>query len=123
MTGLTGRRRLRVNARGRSLGDVVVAAIHPVLAHLFDQGGPPDAQTLGSTRDHATGILIAPLMGPFLQHYPEIDVQLRISDLSPDLIEDGFDLMVQVTDQPPEGLAGRPLGEVRQLLCASRAAG
>ncbi len=58
-------------------------------------------------------------MGPFLQHYPEIDVQLRISDLSPDLIEDGFDLMVQVTDQPPEGLAGRPLGEVRQLLCAS----
>ncbi|WP_312172867.1 substrate binding domain-containing protein, partial [Stutzerimonas kunmingensis] len=30
-----------------------------------------------------------------------------------------FDLLVLVTDNPPEGLAGKPLGPVRQLLCAS----
>lgn len=63
--------------------------------------------------------VVGPLMPAFLQRYPEVDVQLRISDLSPDLIEDGFDLLVQVTDNPPEGLAGKPLGPVRQLLCAS----
>lgn len=63
--------------------------------------------------------VISPLMPGFLKRYPEVDVQLHISDQSPDLIEDGFDLLVKVTDQPPEGLAGKPLGPVRQLLCAS----
>ena len=42
--------------------------------------------------------VVGPLMPAFLQRYPEVDVQLRISDQSPDLIEDGFDLLVQVTD-------------------------
>lgn len=63
--------------------------------------------------------VISPLMPGFLHRYAEVDVQLQISDQSPDLIKDGFDLLVKVTDQPPEGLAGKPLGPVRQLLCAS----
>jgi DNA-binding transcriptional LysR family regulator len=63
--------------------------------------------------------VISPLMPGFLQRFADVDVQLHISDQSPDLIEDGFDLLIQVTDQPPEGLAGKPLGPVRQLLCAS----
>ena len=65
--------------------------------------------------------VISPLMPEFLRRYGDVDVQLHISDQSPDLIEEGFDLLVQVTDQPPEGLAGKPLGPVRQLLCASPA--
>ena len=60
-------------------------------------------------------------MPDFLRRYADVDVQLHISDQSPDLIEDGFDVLVKVTDQPPEGLAGKPLGPVRQLLCASPA--
>ncbi|HBS80116.1 MAG: transcriptional regulator [Pseudomonas sp.] len=63
--------------------------------------------------------VISPLMPGFLQRYGDVDVQLQVSDQSPDLIEDGFDLLVKVTDQPPEGLAGKPLGAVRQILCAS----
>ncbi|WP_217475954.1 LysR family transcriptional regulator [Stutzerimonas stutzeri] len=65
--------------------------------------------------------VISPLMPGFLRRYADVDVQLQISDQSPDLIEDGFDLLVKVTEQPPEGLAGKPLGPVRQLLCASPA--
>ncbi|MCQ4324143.1 transcriptional regulator [Stutzerimonas stutzeri] len=63
--------------------------------------------------------VVSPLMPGFLQRYPDVDVQLRIDDRSPDLIEEGFDLLVQVTDQPPAGLAGKPFEPVRQLLCAS----
>jgi len=63
--------------------------------------------------------VIGPLMPDFLRRYADVDVHLQISDQSPDLIEDGFDLLIQVTDQPPEGLAGKPLGPVRQVLCAS----
>jgi DNA-binding transcriptional LysR family regulator len=63
--------------------------------------------------------VISPLMPGFLRRYPDVDVQLQISDQSPDLIDDGFDMLVKVTDRPPEGLAGKPLGPVRQVLCAS----
>jgi DNA-binding transcriptional LysR family regulator len=63
--------------------------------------------------------VISPLMPGFLRRYADVDVHLQISDQSPDLIEDGFDLLIQVTDQPPEGLAGKPLRPVRQVLCAS----
>ncbi|MEK1905039.1 MAG: LysR family transcriptional regulator [Pseudomonas sp.] len=65
--------------------------------------------------------LIAPLMADFLQRYPEVDVSLNLSDRSPDLIGEQFDLIVCITDQPPPGLAGRPLCSVQQLLCASPA--
>ena len=65
--------------------------------------------------------VISPLMPGFLQRYGDVDLQLQVSDQSPDLVEDGFDLLVRVTDQPPQGLAGKPLGAVHQILCASPA--
>lgn len=65
--------------------------------------------------------LVAPLIHDFLQRYPEVDISLNLSDRSPDLISDQFDLIVCVTDQPPPTLAGRPLCQVQQLLCASPA--
>lgn len=63
--------------------------------------------------------LIAPLLADFLARYPEVDVSLNLADRSPDLIGEQFDLLVCITDQPPTALAGRPLCQVRQLLCAS----
>ncbi|WP_263144500.1 substrate binding domain-containing protein [Pseudomonas sp. RIT-PI-AD] len=63
--------------------------------------------------------VINPLVPEFLRRYPQIDLKLRLDDRHPNLIEDGFDLCLQVTERPPEGLAGRPLLQVRQSLCAS----
>lgn len=63
--------------------------------------------------------LVAPLLADFLARHPEVDISLNLSDRSPDLIAEGFDLLVRITDRPPENLAGRPLCQVRQLLCAS----
>lgn len=65
--------------------------------------------------------LVAPLMADFLARHPEVDVSLNLSDRSPDLIGEHFDLLVLISDKPPESLAGRPLCEIRQLLCASPA--
>ena len=63
--------------------------------------------------------LVAPLMADFLARYPEVDVSLNLSDRSPDPIAEGFDLIVRITEQPPEQMAGRPLCQVEQLLCAT----
>lgn len=63
--------------------------------------------------------LVSPLMHDFLQRYPDVDVSLNLSDRSPDLISDRFDLLVCIGDQPPANLAGRPLCHIQQVLCAS----
>lgn len=65
--------------------------------------------------------LIHPLIPPFLARYPEVDIQLLLTDRDTDLIRDGVDLAVRITDAPPPGLAARPLMRVRQGLYAAPA--
>jgi DNA-binding transcriptional LysR family regulator len=65
--------------------------------------------------------LIHPLMPSFLKAYPEVDVQLVLTDHTVDLFEDHIDLAIQITDSPPPGLAGRPLMALRHQVCASPA--
>lgn len=62
---------------------------------------------------------VAPLLSAFLERYPEVAVSLNLSDRAPDLISERFDLLIRITDRPPLNLAGRPLCEIHQLLCAS----
>ena len=63
--------------------------------------------------------VIHPLMADFLAKYPEVDVQLLITDRQVDLFEESIDLALRITETPPAGLAGRPLMRVRHLVCAS----
>lgn len=63
--------------------------------------------------------LVAPLMADFLARHPEVDVSLNLSDRSPDPIAEGFDLIIRITEQPPEQMAGRPLCQVEHVLCAT----
>lgn len=63
--------------------------------------------------------LISPLIAEFLHLYPQVDVQLTLSDQPNDLISDDFDLLIRITETPPLGLAARPLLDVHHVLCAS----
>lgn len=64
--------------------------------------------------------MLAPHIATFLRAYPQVDVQLCLTDHVVDLIDDEFDLIVRITDTPPEGLAARPLMRVGHVLCASQ---
>ncbi|WP_231703312.1 LysR family transcriptional regulator [Halopseudomonas pelagia] len=63
--------------------------------------------------------LVGPHIPAFLRLYPDIDVQLRLTDNPVDLISDDLDLMIKITDMPPLGLAARPLKNVSHVLCAT----
>lgn len=64
---------------------------------------------------------VLPWLPGFLARYPEIRVELVLLDRCVDLAEEGFDLVLRLTDQPPESLAARPLGRVAFTLCAAPA--
>ncbi|MDD2700449.1 MAG: LysR family transcriptional regulator [Sideroxydans sp.] len=62
---------------------------------------------------------VAPALAEFLPLYPNIKVDLTITDRLVDLAEEGYDLIIQVTGQPQEHLVARKLAPVRRQLCAT----
>ncbi|WP_311223231.1 MULTISPECIES: LysR family transcriptional regulator [unclassified Acidovorax] len=62
---------------------------------------------------------VHPLVAPFLAAYPQVDVQLVVTDRVVDLFAEDIDLALAITQAPPPGLAGRPLEAVEHLVCAS----
>ncbi|MDP9899613.1 LysR family transcriptional regulator [Variovorax ginsengisoli] len=63
--------------------------------------------------------VLQPHLLSFLQRYPEVDLQLIVDDRDIDPIREGVDLVVRLTQDPPPGLAARPLMRVEHLLCAA----
>lgn len=62
---------------------------------------------------------IAPALADFLQLYPELDIDMTITDRAVDLAEEGYDLVVRVTRDLPPNLVARRLAPVRRTLCAT----
>ena len=63
--------------------------------------------------------VLHPLVPAFLRRYPDVDLQLIFNDHDVDPLVDDVDLVIRLTERPPPGLAGRALGRVRWVLCAS----
>ncbi|QSI28289.1 LysR family transcriptional regulator [Variovorax sp. RKNM96] len=63
--------------------------------------------------------VLHPLILSFLARYPEVDVQLIVEDRDIDPIQEGVDLVVRLTPNPPEGLVARRLMMVEHILVAS----
>jgi len=58
----------------------------------------------------------------FLARYPEINLDLRLEDRFVDLVEEGFDLAVRVTQLDDSSLIARKIAPFRTIVCASAAA-
>lgn len=63
---------------------------------------------------------IAPLLPAFLRQYPEIRLEMDLSDRLANLSPEGFDLAIRHTQSPPETHVAWALCESRSLLVASR---
>lgn len=117
-------RKVRVTESGAQVArycrEMVSAASGAVdaAAHL---GGKPRGKVSVSAPSQFARTVIHPLVPGFLRAYPEVDLQLLYSDRDVDPLADDIDLVIRLTERPPPGLAGRRLGSVRWVLCASQA--
>lgn len=70
--------------------------------------------TLGFGRRH-----IAPVLSKFARAYPEVEVQLHLTSLPVNLVEQGFDVSIRFGELPDTRLTARKLAANRRLLCAA----
>lgn len=64
---------------------------------------------------------LSPAIAAFMHQYPEVQVQLTLSDRFIDLREDGFDVTIRIAqlDQEESSLITQAIAPVRRILCAS----
>ena len=62
---------------------------------------------------------VSPVMSAYLKRYPEVSGELRLSDRSVNLVEDGVDLAVRIGHLADSSLVARHVGEMRRIVVAS----
>lgn len=62
---------------------------------------------------------LVPLLPDFRERYPQIEIELHLLDRMVDLVEEGFDVAIRLSERLPEGMVAKRLGKVRYQLCAS----
>ena len=62
---------------------------------------------------------IAPAIGDFMRRYPELAIDMTITDRVVDLTEEGYDVVISVTKDLPQALVARKLAPIRRKLCAT----
>ena len=62
---------------------------------------------------------LAPALADFLARHPDLVIDLTITDRWIDLAEEGIDVAIRVTGEPPVQWVARKLAPVRRRLCAT----
>ncbi|WP_261539671.1 LysR family transcriptional regulator [Burkholderia multivorans] len=85
------------------------------------------AKPSGRLHVHATTSFgqayVVPAVVRYRQRYPSVAVELTLSQHVPDIIDEGYDVSLQLStaELPDSGLVSQRLGEMHSVLCASPA--
>lgn len=62
---------------------------------------------------------LGPLLAGYRRRFPQVQLDLSLSDRLVELVEEGFDLAIRITRQPAPALIARRLSQAQVVLCAS----
>ncbi|MBO1111484.1 LysR family transcriptional regulator [Bordetella petrii] len=99
---------------GRILADLEALERNVASARAQPRGLLRLNATFGFGRAH-----IVPAVSDFTRQYPEVEVQMRLTDRPVNLMDEGFDVAVRFGEIPDARLTARKIASNRRLLCAS----
>lgn len=107
-------------------GEAYLAASRNILEQVAEAERAASGEYLSPRGDLAIAapivfgrLHVLPAVTAFLATYPEIDVQLALSDRNADLIADQIDLAVRIGPLHDSSMVAVRVGAVRQVVCAS----
>src|SRR6266403_2139835 len=98
----------------RILADVEEAEISAQAERTAPSGRLVVSAPIGFGRIH-----VSPVMSAYLQRYPDVSGELRLSDQMINLVEDGVDLAVRIGHLADSSLVARSVGDMRRIVVAS----
>jgi DNA-binding transcriptional LysR family regulator len=126
-----GTRLLNRSSRKLSLtesGEALYERARTILDDVAEAAAVSSSTTLhprGTLRINAPlsfGVLhLAPLWPQFLKRYPDIELDVALSDRVVDLVEEGYDLAIRISRVAANAYAARKLATSQNIVCAAPA--
>ena len=117
-------RRVSLTVEGQAFlpyAEDVLASVEAARAAV-GSGKPSPQGTLRVTAPASFGRMhLVPALKDFLDQYPQLNVDLRLSDAIVDLVEGGFDLAIRNSDLADSSLVARRLAPDHRIVCAAPA--
>ncbi len=86
---------------------------------LFRSGSRPQGRLKIDTPSRIAHRVLVPALPQFLEIYPQIELEIGGTDRRIDMIQEGVDCVIRVGTVGETTLNAKPLGEIRQINCAS----
>lgn len=115
-TSLTPEGEIYVSEGARVLAELEALEKRVAGAKAAPRGQMKVSATLGFGRRH-----MAQALSKFAKAFPEVEVQLDLSDKPVNLVEQGYDAQIRFGELPDARLTARLLAHNKRLLCASPA--
>src|ERR1700742_2657110 len=65
--------------------------------------------------------VVVPVLTDYLEHHPDVSVELTLDNRVPELLDEGYELGIQIGDVNDASLVARPLRPYRRILAAAPA--
>ncbi len=89
--------------------------------NIFRQSATPSGRLRIDVPGRIGRLIIAPALPAFLDAYPEIDIDLGVTDRAVNLVEESVDCVLRVGPLADSGMIARSIGELRLINVASPA--
>ena len=97
----------------------ILAAAEDAEARIAGRAREPAGALRVSAPTSFGRLHVAPLLKPFLDAHPRVEVELDLSDAFTDLLAERFDLAVRITATIEKGFQAERLATSRRVLCAA----
>jgi DNA-binding transcriptional LysR family regulator len=97
----------------------IIREIHAAEAGAEAMGNQPKGLLRVNASLWFGALTLAPIIGDYLHQYPEVNVELSLTDRYVDLVEEGFDVAVRIGELKDSSLIARKLSMFETAICAS----
>lgn len=100
----------------------ILAAVDDAEASVAGSPGTPRGLLRLTVPDAFGRLVVLPLLQKYLATWPDVQVEVSFTDRPADIVEEGFDLAVRVSEASPDTrLVSRVVAKYKAVLCASPA--